>query len=117
MTENEPHSQVGVPKMSPPCWGQSLCRLGDEGWRVESFAGSAPLVQGLVPLLTSQPPSVQLAIIEYLEETRPTPRLLPQDPKKRAHVRMISDLIAGGIQPLQVRPIHFSCHAFPLLSH
>ncbi|XP_021797128.2 maleylacetoacetate isomerase isoform X4 [Papio anubis] len=42
-----------------------------------------------------------LAIIEYLEETRPTPRLLPQDPKKRASVRMISDLIAGGIQPLQ----------------
>lgn len=42
-----------------------------------------------------------LAIIEYLEETRPTPRLLPQDPKKRALVRMISDLIAGGIQPLQ----------------
>ncbi|EAW81280.1 maleylacetoacetate isomerase isoform 1 [Homo sapiens] len=42
-----------------------------------------------------------LAIIEYLEEMRPTPRLLPQDPKKRASVRMISDLIAGGIQPLQ----------------
>lgn len=47
-------------------------------------------------------PSGQLAIIEYLEETRPTPRLLPRDPKKRASVRMISDLIAGGIQPLQV---------------
>lgn len=46
--------------------------------------------------------SGQLAIIEYLEETRPTPRLLPRDPKKRASVRMISDLIAGGIQPLQV---------------
>ncbi|XP_069345171.1 maleylacetoacetate isomerase isoform X1 [Eulemur rufifrons] len=42
-----------------------------------------------------------LAIIEYLEETRPTPRLLPQDPKKKASVRMISDLIASGIQPLQ----------------
>ncbi|XP_044520892.1 maleylacetoacetate isomerase isoform X1 [Gracilinanus agilis] len=43
-----------------------------------------------------------LAIIEYLEETRPTaPRLLPLDPKERASVRMISDLIASGIQPLQ----------------
>ncbi|KAM6201611.1 maleylacetoacetate isomerase [Rhynchocyon petersi] len=42
-----------------------------------------------------------LAIIEYLEETRPTPRLLPQDPKKKASVRMISDIIAAGIQPLQ----------------
>ncbi|KAF6130300.1 glutathione S-transferase zeta 1 [Phyllostomus discolor] len=46
-------------------------------------------------------PMKQLAIIEYLEETRPTPRLLPQDPKKRVLVRMISDLIASGIQPLQ----------------
>lgn len=44
-----------------------------------------------------------LAIMEYLEETRPIPRLLPQDPQKRAIVRMISDLIASGIQPLQVR--------------
>ncbi|XP_027408324.1 maleylacetoacetate isomerase isoform X3 [Bos indicus x Bos taurus] len=46
-----------------------------------------------------------LAIIEYLEETRPTPRLLPRDPKKRAQVRMVSDLIASGIQPLQ-EPCH-----------
>ncbi|OWK09910.1 hypothetical protein Celaphus_00005954 [Cervus elaphus hippelaphus] len=45
--------------------------------------------------------SQSLAIIEYLEETRPTPRLLPRDPKKRAQVRMVSDLIASGIQPLQ----------------
>ncbi|XP_022360747.1 maleylacetoacetate isomerase isoform X1 [Enhydra lutris kenyoni] len=45
--------------------------------------------------------SQSLAIIEFLEETRPTPRLLPQDPKKRAQVRMISDTIASGIQPLQ----------------
>ncbi|GAB1297667.1 Maleylacetoacetate isomerase [Apodemus speciosus] len=42
-----------------------------------------------------------LAIMEYLEETRPVPRLLPQDAQKRAIVRMISDLIASGIQPLQ----------------
>ncbi|XP_077179446.1 maleylacetoacetate isomerase isoform X2 [Paroedura picta] len=45
--------------------------------------------------------SQSLAIIEYLEETRPNPRILPQDPKKRAQVRMISDHIASGIQPLQ----------------
>ncbi|KAJ7395746.1 Maleylacetoacetate isomerase [Pitangus sulphuratus] len=46
--------------------------------------------------------SQSLAIIHYLEETRPNPRLLPQDPKKRAQVRMIADHIASGIQPLQV---------------
>ncbi|KAJ1104737.1 hypothetical protein NDU88_002146 [Pleurodeles waltl] len=45
--------------------------------------------------------SQSLAIIQYLDETRPTPRLLPQDPKKRAQVRMISDHIVSGIQPLQ----------------
>ncbi|XP_015273837.1 PREDICTED: maleylacetoacetate isomerase isoform X2 [Gekko japonicus] len=45
--------------------------------------------------------SQSLAIIEYLEETRPNPRILPQDPKKRAQVRIISDVIASGIQPLQ----------------
>ncbi|XP_064514920.1 maleylacetoacetate isomerase isoform X2 [Pseudopipra pipra] len=45
--------------------------------------------------------SQSLAIIHYLEETRPNPRLLPQDPKKRAQVRMIADHIASGIQPLQ----------------
>ncbi|XP_074548874.1 maleylacetoacetate isomerase isoform X1 [Halichoeres trimaculatus] len=42
-----------------------------------------------------------LAVIQYLDETRPGTRLLPADPKKRAHARMISDLIASGIQPLQ----------------
>ncbi|RMC00651.1 hypothetical protein DUI87_23268 [Hirundo rustica rustica] len=46
--------------------------------------------------------SQSLAIINYLEETYPNPRLLPQDPKKRAQVRMIADHIASGIQPLQV---------------
>ncbi|XP_056915217.1 maleylacetoacetate isomerase isoform X6 [Takifugu flavidus] len=45
--------------------------------------------------------SVSLAVIQYIDETRPGPRLLPADPKKRAQVRMISDLIASGIQPLQ----------------
>lgn len=42
-------------------------------------------------------------MIQYIDETRPGPRLLPTDPQKRAQARMISDLIASGIQPLQVR--------------
>nr|XP_009937601.1 PREDICTED: maleylacetoacetate isomerase isoform X2 [Opisthocomus hoazin] len=45
--------------------------------------------------------SQSLAIIHYLEDTRPNPRLLPLDPKKRAQVRMIADHIVSGIQPLQ----------------
>lgn len=45
--------------------------------------------------------SQSLAVIQYIDETRPGRRLLPEDPQKRAQVRMISDLIASGIQPLQ----------------
>ncbi|XP_072284510.1 maleylacetoacetate isomerase isoform X2 [Pyxicephalus adspersus] len=45
--------------------------------------------------------SQSLAIIEYLEETRPSPALLPRDPIQRARCRMISDHITSGIQPLQ----------------
>lgn len=45
--------------------------------------------------------SQSLAVIQYIDETRPGLRLLPIDPQKRAQVRMISDLIASGIQPLQ----------------
>ncbi|XP_017058216.1 probable maleylacetoacetate isomerase 1 [Drosophila ficusphila] len=42
-----------------------------------------------------------VAIMHYLEETRPQPPLLPQDPVKRAKVREIVELICSGIQPLQ----------------
>lgn len=43
-----------------------------------------------------------MAIMHYLEETRPQPRpLLPQDFHKRAKVRELCELIASGIQPLQ----------------
>ncbi|KAB0389918.1 hypothetical protein E2I00_018442, partial [Balaenoptera physalus] len=67
----------------------------------EEFQALNPMKQ--VPVLKIDGITIgqSLAIIEYLEETRPTPRLLPQDPKKRAHVRMISHLLASGIQPLQ----------------
>jgi maleylacetoacetate isomerase len=41
-----------------------------------------------------------LAIIEYLEETRPTPPLLPVGALDRAHVRAIALSIACDIHPL-----------------
>jgi maleylpyruvate isomerase len=42
-----------------------------------------------------------LAIIEYLDETFPGTRLIPKDPVDRARVRMLSNIIACDIQPLQ----------------
>ena len=46
-----------------------------------------------------------LAIIEYLEETRPESvsgvRLLPEDAGERANVRRVSDMIASSIQAVQ----------------
>ena len=44
--------------------------------------------------------SQTLAIIEYLEETHPTPRLLPSDPIGRARVRSMALAIACDIHPL-----------------
>jgi len=44
--------------------------------------------------------SQSLAIIEYLEETRAEPRLLPADAPGRARVRSLSLLVACEIHPL-----------------
>ena len=41
-----------------------------------------------------------LAILEYLEETHPSPPLLPKDPAGRARVRSLAFLVACEIHPL-----------------
>lgn len=60
--------------------------------------------QSLVPALEldtdTQPLTQSLAILEYLEETHPTPPLLPKDARARAHVRSLALLIAADIHPL-----------------
>ncbi|AKU93059.1 maleylacetoacetate isomerase [Vulgatibacter incomptus] len=45
--------------------------------------------------------SQSLAIIEWLEETHPTPPLLPKDPVARARARQLAEMVNAGIQPLQ----------------
>jgi len=59
--------------------------------------------QGVVPTLIDGKVviSQSLAAIEYLEETHPTPSLLPKDPNDRARARQLALLIACEIHPLQ----------------
>jgi maleylacetoacetate isomerase len=60
--------------------------------------------QGVVPALILDeggPPLFQsLAILEYLEETRPQPALLPKDPRGRARVRGLALIAAADGHPL-----------------
>jgi maleylacetoacetate isomerase len=43
-----------------------------------------------------------LAIIEYLEEIQPEPRLIPQDPKERAYARSLALMTIADAHPLVV---------------
>lgn len=58
--------------------------------------------QELIPVLQDGQRVIRqsLAIIEYLEESFTGPRLLPVDPRDRAHVRAIALAIACDIHPL-----------------
>lgn len=58
--------------------------------------------QGFLPTLidTEQPLFQSLAIIEYLEEAYPEPRLIPFTLDEKARVRAISQMVACDIHPL-----------------
>jgi maleylacetoacetate isomerase len=58
--------------------------------------------QGLVPALVDGDAVLtqSLAIIEYLEETRSQPPLLPATPVERARVRALAQVVACDIHPL-----------------
>src|SRR2546429_9405604 len=61
--------------------------------------------QCVVPslLIDDGPPLVQsMAILEYLEETHPQPPLLPRDPRGRARVRGLAQIVVSDGHPLVV---------------
>jgi maleylacetoacetate isomerase len=74
--------------------------LLDGAQRDEAYRATNP--QGLVPALDIDGLRLtqSLAIIDYLDETRPEPPLLPADPGDRAHVRAMALAIACDIHPL-----------------
>jgi maleylpyruvate isomerase len=64
--------------------------------------------QGLVPALAVTDEQVLIqspAIIEWLEETYPTPALLPSDANDRAHVRALAAIVGCDIHPINNRRI------------
>ncbi|MCB2063778.1 MAG: glutathione S-transferase N-terminal domain-containing protein [Novosphingobium sp.] len=67
------------------------------GEQKNEFARKNP--QGLVPLLEDGDFALgqSLAIVEYLDEICPDPRLLPEAPKAKAVVRSMAQLIACDI--------------------
>jgi maleylpyruvate isomerase len=58
--------------------------------------------QHMVPVIVEGEAVItqSVAILEWLEETRPEPPLLPRDPVARARVRGLCALIGSDIQPL-----------------
>ena len=61
--------------------------------------------QSVVPslIVDGGPPLFQsMAILEYLEETHPEPPLLPKDPRGRARVRGLAQIVVSDGHPLVV---------------
>ncbi len=73
----------------------------------EQAAFKALNPQGLVPALqTDDSVLIQSpAIIEWLEETHPTPALLPTDPLDRARVRALAAIVGCDIHPINNRRV------------
>jgi maleylacetoacetate isomerase len=81
-------------------WEPAVVWLPDGEQTGEAYRAVNP--QSLVPTLVDGEHRLNqsLAIIEYLDETRPGPKLLPADPIGRARVRSLSLLVACDIHPL-----------------
>ncbi len=75
-------------------------RAGDQ--RQDAYLALNP--QGLVPSLELEDGTTltqSLAILEYLDEIYPDPKLVPSTPLERAEVRSLAQIIACDIHPVQ----------------
>jgi maleylacetoacetate isomerase len=75
------------------------------GWKAGEQDGAAYRKlnpQGKVPLLVDGEVSIAqtVAIVEYLEEVKPEPPLMPRDAAGRARVRRLSLIVACEVQPM-----------------
>ncbi len=82
---------------------QSPVHLVRDGGEQHQPAYRALNPQGLVPALQvgDRVLTQSLAIMEYLEDTAPTPPLLPADAVGRARVRSLAQIVACDVHPLQ----------------
>ena len=82
-------------------YGHASYSLRDGEQRSPAYLALNP--QGLVPALEIDGAVLtqSLAIIEYLDEVYPEPRLLPADPLLRAKVRAAAQIIACDTHPIQ----------------
>lgn len=69
----------------------------DDGHRGRNPIGHVPALEVAPGRFLAE----SVAIIEWLEETHPEPRLYPADPWAKARVRQVCELVNAGIQPLQ----------------
>ena len=89
--------------------------LGKGEHKLPGYA--AVSADGLVPLLDDGTHllSQSMAIIEYLDETHPTPALLPADALGRARVRALAQSIACEIHPINnLRVLKYLTHTLKL---
>jgi maleylpyruvate isomerase len=81
-----------------------LARTGGEqdeaAFRAKNPMGRVPVLELAVNGATRRL-AESMAILELLEETHPTPPLLPKDAFLRARARQLAMLVVSGIQPLQ----------------